>query len=960
MSDDRSRRLRALFDRLADLPPDARAQLLDEECAGDPDLRRDLEQLLSLDVPTTMLRVAPVADRLVPGDRPRRIGAYRVIRELGHGGMGEVFLAERDDGQFEHQVALKIVRGGLDLGEIARRFLHERQILARLRHPNIATLHDGGATDDGVPYFAMEYVDGSPITDYCDERRLDIDGRMALFESICRAVQYAHRNLVIHRDLKPSNVLVTSEGVVKLLDFGIAKILDPEAREQTLATGGFLTPAYAAPEQVRGEATSTATDVFALGGLLYVLLTGHHPFGDVTRSLDITRAILEREPPAPSAVAGRDMESAAAVEIAARRGADPKALCRQLRGDLDNIVGRALRKNPDERYASAEDLRADLERHRRSLPVSARPATMRYRARKFVARHRVASTAAAVALAAIILGVGGIAWQAGVAARERDRARAEAGRARAVKDYLVSVFSSADPAFESGESLTARELVERGAASVSDRFAEDLPIRAEITQVLGTVLARLAVYGRADTLLASALEEHRRLGDDARVVETLAELGHVARWQGRLSESHDYFREALEIARSRLGEESPAAAGAWSGLGLTLSAQGEFEEGEKALLEALRIQRASLGPDAAPVAEQLANLATVLSDKGDLEGSEKRLREALAIYQRIQPEGGLGGAEVLGSLGELLDTTDRLQESEAVSRKSLEIFRREYGARGHPTIAITLSNLAGTVRALGRPAEAESLQLEAAEIFKQHLGPDHYFVGRIYNNLSVTRNAMGDVEGAIRYLDDAIRVMRIDLGEKHPALMSLIVNRGSYMLALERLTKAEEAYREALALGREALGSTHPDVAFALLGLGLTCQDLGKLDEAEEAIREAWTIRRDKLGAAHSRAVEARRRLAGVEKDQGRIADALTTLDGAVEDARAGLPATKRVLATVLLDRARLGRQAGETTASLEPLLREAMEIRRTEHGENDPLTAEVRGELEEVLASAQPRRDAR
>jgi eukaryotic-like serine/threonine-protein kinase len=956
VSDERRSRIRDLFARLVDLPPEERSRLLDAECAGDPELRLELEDLLGRDALTENLPVTPVIDRLVPSDRVRRIGAYRVIRELGQGGMGEVFLAERDDGQFEHQVALKIVRGGLDRGEIGRRFLHERQILARLRHPNIATLYDGGTTDDGVPYFAMEYVEGLAVTEHCDRLCLDVGARLDLFDAVCRAVQYAHRNLVIHRDLKPSNVLVTAEGIVKLLDFGIAKLLDPQGGEQTLATGGFLTPAYAAPEQVRGDATSTATDVYALGVLLYVLLTGHHPHGDLTRPTDVSRAILERDPPEPSSVAGRDSATLAGDEIARRRGADASTLRRRLRGDLDNIVGRALRKDPDERYASVEDFRADIERHRRSLPVSARPATVRYRIRKFVNRHRVGTAAAAAVALAIVLGVGGIVWQASVAARERDRARAEADRARAVKDYLLEVFSAADPMFESGESLTALELVERGASSVSDRFADDPEIRAEITQVLGTVLSKLAVYGRADTLLTVALAEHRRLDEHERVVETLFELGDVARWQGRLSESVAYFRESLEIARARFGDESLVTARSWGGLGVALGANGEFDEGVKAMMEALRIQRAALGDDHATVAEQLANLATTLIEGGQLKEAEERLRESLGIYQRIEPEGGMGTAEVMASLGEVLERLDRLEESETFLREAVVIFRREYGAEGHPTVAVSLSNLAGTVRAAGRPAEAESLQLEAKEIFTRHLGPDHYFVARIYNNLSVTRNVMGDVEGAVRYLDEAIRLMKRSLGEKHPALFSLMNNRGTYLLDLDRSEEAEAAYRDALSLGRETLGSGNADLAFALVGIGLACQNQRKLAEAEAALREAWALRIEKLGATHSKTVDTRRRLAAIERERGRIADARRTLDGAIEDAHAGLPATRRVLATALLDRTRLGRNAGEDAEALEPLLREALDIRREELGEEDSLTVEIRAELEQVLAAARVR----
>ncbi|MGH7528613.1 MAG: serine/threonine-protein kinase, partial [Gemmatimonadales bacterium] len=509
----RWQRLALIFDDVLELAPEARAAYLDHACAGDAALRAEIDALLAADAgsgdfpeaaeayfPSLMGAAAdaaqPPAGGLAAGTV---IGPYRVVRELAQGGMGAVYLAERADGQFEQRVALKLIRAGLDSVEVQRRFLAERQILARLNHPNIAKLLDGGIAAEGRPWFAMELVDGSPLLAWCDERKLGLTERLRIFEAVCDAVRYAHQNLVVHRDLKPSNILVTTDGRVKLLDFGIAKVLEGGAEGQrgsgadvaplTRTELRILTPEYAAPEQVRGEPVTTATDVYALGAVLYELLAGQrvHRFDRHTPA-EIERVVCETDPEPPSAAAMQDVAASAA------RRTEPRRLRRLLRGDLDTIVLKALQKDPARRYPSAEALLDDLRRFESGLPIKARPESRTYRLGKFVRRHGVGVAAGTALFLALLAGLGGTLWQARAAARE-------ASRAVAVKDFLVGLFQESDPAQARGRNITADELLARGIQRLDTALTRDPALQSELLGELGKIHRELGLFERADSLL---------------------------------------------------------------------------------------------------------------------------------------------------------------------------------------------------------------------------------------------------------------------------------------------------------------------------------------------------------------------------------------------------------------------------------------------------------------------------
>ena len=555
-----------LFDRALDQPPDQRAAWLEAHCS-DVALRAEVQALLAahddsggildgnaLNVAGPLISASPI--------RPR-IGPYRVLREIGRGGMGVVYLAERDDGQYRRRVAIKLLRTSPDADELHRRFVAERQILASLNHPNIAQLVDGGVTDEHFPYLVMEYVNGVPITTFCDRQRLGIDERLALFRDVCAAVHHAHQNLVIHRDIKPNNILVTDERRVKLLDFGIAKLLNPTLgpadQPITHTEWRVMTPEYASPEQVRGDSLSTASDVYALGVLLYELLSGRRPHRLTSGSpQELAEVIVQREPALPSAAVSRSEPARADAttadltpeSIAADRHLSVERLGRRLQGDLDAIVMMALRKETARRYGSADLMWEDVQRHLDGLPVLAHRGTRWYRARKFVSRHRVEAIAAAIVTVALVTGASAAVRQAAVANRERDRAEQALDQSREVTDFLVRLFRTPAPPGASRDQVTARELLATGTARIEELRAQPI-VQAQMLDALGRVNRELGRFDDAERMLRRALQLRRaQYGDDH--AEVAASLNNVAllirqRGQAHRPEAARLHREALGI-----------------------------------------------------------------------------------------------------------------------------------------------------------------------------------------------------------------------------------------------------------------------------------------------------------------------------------------------------------------------------------------------------------------------------
>ena len=857
---ERWQRSGAILDVALELERGEREAYLDQACAGDSQLKAELLVMLAgaeadgyLEEPATVL-AGPMLD--TEGAPAEQIGPYRLGHELGHGGMGVVYLAERADGQFEQRVALKLIKRGMGSDEILRRFLAERQVLARLSHAHIARLLDGGVTPEGQPWFAMEYVDGVPLHRYCEERDLGVEERLAVFAKVCEAVQYAHRNLVVHRDLKPSNILVTAAGEIKLLDFGVAKALSQENAEETAtqAEQRLLTPEYAAPEQLRGEPVTTATDVYALGAILYLLLTGQpaHRLSGRTPA-ERERVICEVEPDPPSAVV---------------RGTARARLRRRLAGDLDTIVLQALRKQPARRYPSVEALLDDLERHRTGLPVRARADSMAYRARKFIGRHRLAAMIAALVFLSLGAGLGGTLWQARATSRE-------AAKARAVKDFVVGLFRVSQPEESRGREITARELLERGARRIDSGLAHQPELQAELLDVLGVIHRDLGLYPEADSLLGRSVQLSRATYGTAHpeVATKLTDWAAVLAARGHYARAESLLLGAYGILRRARGREDTSATAALSALASVHRQRGNFAQAESLYREVLQVDRGRRGGDQLRVAANLDQLGLVLEESGDLKRADSNYQEAFELRRRLLDPDHPHVITSLHHLATLREKQGEFAEAERLQREVVGRRRRIYPG-GHPEIAYALQNLANTLQIQGGYAEAESLNLEALAILRARLGAGHPETIELVSNLATLKYEAGDLRGAEadfrKVLDAWIRT----LGDDHPTTLRAVNDLAAVLKYQRRFAEAEPLYRNGLALRRRRLGDSHPDVAEAWGNLAELLYDRGDLEEAERAYRKALAIYDAVLPPGHVLVSGSLMGLGTVLTDRGRASEA--------------------------------------------------------------------------------------
>lgn len=843
-------RLDALFEELLELAEgEEREARLRAVRAEEPELEASLRRLLrhAEDPPASPLDggLAGLWER--PGDprdlgesagpAPQMVGPWRLVREVGRGGMGTVYLGHRDDGEFHQEAAIKLVRAGVEDREILRRFELERQILAELRHPNIAQLLDGGRTAEGHPYFAMEYVRGRAIDRYCDEGRLTVPERLELFCQVAKAVEHAHRRLVIHRDLKPSNIVVTDEGQVKLLDFGIAKLLGSRPRDaqpMTATVLRVLTPEYASPEQIRGEVITTSSDVYQLGLLLYELLTGQRVQRLRSRTMgELERSVLEDEPTRPS----QWVTSVRADPSAAwSRRTQPEALARKLDGDLDNLVMLALRKEPERRYASVSQLRDDIERHLQGLPISARAPTLGYRLGKFLRRHALAATAAAVFVLLLVGYAVTATIQGREIRRERDRAEVEAARAKRVTGFLASTFEAADPYRNRGDELTARELLEAGAAAARTELAGEPEVLSEMLVVLGSVSSSLGSYERAEELLTEGLDLARELhpGDHAEVARAEIELSQVLSERGNSQRAVELAREALGTYRRLHREAHPQIADGLAALAAAELFDGNLEGAEELFREEVAL-RESLGLRDASLATALNNLGSTMLRAGRAEEAAEQHRRALALRRFLFPPEHPDVAESLNNLAVALRRQHRLDEAEPLYREALEIRRRVFGDR-HVRVANTLNNLGELLRRQGRLAEAEAILGEALEIRREVLGEEHANVAFSLQSLGLVALDRNQRSLARERLTAALAMMRRTLPGNHHAIAYPAVALGRLEVAEGHPERAAPLLEEALAIRVNALGEDEMLTAEARVALGICRAAEGRRDEAVDAL----------------------------------------------------------------------------------------------------------------------------
>ena len=878
MDAERWRHISRVFDQLCELPECERSAMLELHCGGDVELRRNVSALLEADaggraldmhVPKVCLAVAAdwVRDsEALPAGTI--IGNWRIQKELGRGGMGMVMLAERVDGQFQQRAALKLIKRGMDSEAVLARFLQERQILARLSHPNIAHLPDGGLSGDGRPYFVMEYIEGAPLIDYCAAHAMDLRGRIGCVLQICAALQFAHRQLVVHLDIKPSNVIVTNAGEVKLLDFGIAKVLDdgstallPHTRTQSHRP---LTPGYASPEQLLGESVSTATDVYGLGCLLYELLTGHRTHDGAQDPQRALQALAHGEPVAPSK---------AAAAAPAQSGISP----RKLRGDLDTIVMKALKREPERRYPTIDAFAEDLRRCLDERPIAARRDTLVYRMHKLAARNPFST---ALVCAAFV----GLLGTTTLALSQASRARAEALRAQAVTDYLVDIFKISDPkGTPGGLKLTAREVLDAGAKQIKLQLAQQPQTEASFSIVLGRIYAGLGENDQAIALLKRALLLHPVDEREAMFhSDALALLARAQYESGDYTAASNSSAAASQAHHATGPPDSPMIAQDLALQGEIARRQGEFVKGEALLQQALLMSQAKLRAPDPQIAAQLNQLAALYGDMGQLEQATVLTEKALSMFRALYGENHLDVAENLVNLGVFRMQTDHIAQSLPIFDEAIQIYRRLL-PHDHPLHALALANEARAFDRLKRYREAASLYRESVTIQRVVLGNKHPDLATTLNNLAVLLMHLDDFAGSAQSSREAVAIWTAQGKPEHPFAL---ISKAHLAVALREsgdLAEAERITREVLAARRAQLGERNRAVAMSLDDLGIVLRLDGHPDQAVIEQQRAQKIRLELGGIPPPEAAPARVQYALSESAAGDGKSALVEINGAID-----------------------------------------------------------------------------
>jgi eukaryotic-like serine/threonine-protein kinase len=752
ISADRWQRASPHLDRLLDLTPTEREKYLEALGAEDPPTAADVRKLLTehhLLTAEGFLASPPVIRPPEATLAGLSFGPYTLVSPIGHGGMGSVWLAERNDGRFTGHAAVKLLNAAL-LGRSAeKRFRREGTILARLTHPHIGRLIDAGLSVTGQPYLVLEYVDGLPIDRYCDEAQRSIDERIRLFLDVQAAVAHAHANLIVHRDLKPSNVLVTADGTVKLLDFGIAKLLEtdrasPAATMLTHEGDVAMTPRYAAPEQLVGGPITTATDVYALGVMLFELLTGRHPTGVETQtSAEIVRAITDREPLRLSSAVRPKANDDDVTARATARGMAPERLHRALQGDLETILAKALKRNPAERYASVEAFSDDLRRYLQQLPIAARGDAFGYRADKFVRRHYGALSAAGVVVALVSSLV--VFYTVRVST-ERDRARQEAARSQKVSDLLIGLLTSADPyRTPDPNDPDSQSPLDLAVQRIDKEMTGEPELQARMLTMVGRTYLRMGLHAKALPLLERALGLGRAAfsAGHATLAQSLNDLGVLYREQGNLPAAEPLLRESLAMRRRVLGPGDKDVAVTLIELARVLTESGRGDEAEPAIRESLAIRRQVFGEEHRETATSKSELGRLLMQRGDLAGADPFLRENVATTVHVLGPDHPNSAAAKGTLAQLLLLEGDAAGGEALLRESADVYRRVFGANGLE-YAQSLNSLAQAEEWRGRLADAQSLLEESLRVAEPQLGRDHPRVLGVAVNLARVRIARGD------------------------------------------------------------------------------------------------------------------------------------------------------------------------------------------------------------------------
>jgi eukaryotic-like serine/threonine-protein kinase len=894
-------------------PPD-RAARLDALCGSDAALRADVSRLLKSDggVESGFLEApaavsAPASSAVEPRGIPIQerpgtiIGRYTLHEQIGEGGFGVVYLAEQEK-PVRRRVALKIIKPGMDTRQVVARFQAERQALALMDHPNIASVLDGGETDSGRPYFVMELVKGIPITEYCDQCSLTTRDRLALFVLVCQAVQHAHQKGIIHRDLKPSNVMIAMQDgspAPKVIDFGVAKAINQRLTEHTLHTQFAQlvgTPLYMSPEQAEMSPleVDTRSDIYSLGALLYELLTGTTPFERerlTCASFDELRRIIRKEdPPTPSGRISTLGERASA--IAERRRTDARRLQQLVRGDLDWIVMKALEKDRTRRYESASGFAADVGRYLDDLPVEATPPSVAYRWRKFVRRHRVGASLAAafVGLVTASSVISTVLWRRAAAAetqqsRERERAEDARDEAEAVTEFLTDTLAAVDPG-KQGKDVTVREVLDHAAERLSEKFSEKPLIEARLRHDIGWTFLKLGLSDKAQAhLSAAAALYHREKGEsDPQTLRANYSLAVVSEERGDYTAAEAQQRATLETQRRVLGEEHADTLNSMNHLAVLYAQQGHYEQAEPLFVKILEIRKRVLGEEHPDTLVSMNSLAVLYVRRGMYQQAEPLYVQCLGLRRRV--------------LGE-----------------------------EHPFTLASMSNLASHYYDQGRYAEAEPLNVQALEIRRRVLGAEHPNTLRTMSNLGGLYKALGRYDKAEPLFAQVLSIRGRVLGEEHPDTLDSMNNLASLYSDQARYDQAEPLMIKAMEIQKRVLGAEHPDTLVYMSNLAVLYQQQGRFELAEPLFVQALEIRKRVLGAEHPFTLSSMNHLSELYLDQGRYEEAVPLSLGTVTSAAKILPPEHPDLASyrgifgrVLLKLGRLDEAEGHLLANADVL----------------------------------------
>ncbi len=859
MTGERWEQVKELLHEAMQLTPGERSRFLDEACASDDALRAEVESLL---LAGESIRSTFMQSPLLPlelGADSDLVGAagtleagqifaqrFQLVHRLGEGGMGQVWLAEQTS-PVRRQVALKLIKAGMYDEAVVQRFQSERQSLAIMNHPAIAKVFDAGTTPQGQPYFVMEYVPGLPITEYCDQNKLKISDRLELFVQVCEGVQHAHQKAIIHRDLKPANILVVEvdgKPVPRIIDFGLAKATNPRVAGETVFTqlGQFMgTPGYMSPEQADpafqygAQDIDTRTDVYSLGVVLYVLLAGLQPFETKQRQKqpldELLRKLREEEPPLPSTKVGADRGTSSATAEA--RSTEPRQLVSLLRGDLDWIAMKALEKDRARRYGAPSELAADIRRYLNHEPVGARPASAGYRLRKYVRRHRVAVVVAAGLV--LLLAAFSIlqALQLRRITRERDRATR-------ITDFMTGMFKVSDPNEARGNSVTAREILDKASNDMGTGLAKDPEVQAQMMQVMASTYLNLGLNARAHELAKRALDARLSLlgPDDPKTLQSMTQLGRVLDHEGHEPEAEKMQRQVLAAQRRILGPDDPLTIETMGSLAWIVQTQGRFDEAEKLTSEVIAIATRRLGPESTQVLEAMGNLSADLWNQGRYAEAEQEYRQLLDIDHRVLGPDHPRTLTAMSNLAVTIQTEGRLSEAEQVSRELLAKEQRVLGAE-HPSTLSLMFNLAGLLDNEGRHAEAERLYRETLAIQSRTLGAEHPRTLLTDSALADELYNEGHFHESEQLNQETLAVMVRVIGPEHPSTLVCQANLAKDLIKEGRYVEAENNARTAFDALTRNLGPQHPYTLDALQQLGTAMAYTHRYAEASKLFRDS-------------------------------------------------------------------------------------------------------------------------